>query len=421
MDEFNRAIEALDRPQSSLARVLPPLLWSRLAGPPAARAVWSAANAARGRLRDSENTDWWEFLRRPPLERLRPAYDVLLVSNALLPVRGGGTRSLLHLGAQLAASGLAVAAVCLGPAVARFQHRGIDVIWIVHEDDLADCIAAIPARRVLGQQAWALPAARAAQRLGRPFWFFLRSVEDLAGAAGDNLFDPPDLAAAIQARQGEDPAVAAATETVAAAERVIANSGFIAAVVQAAFGATADVVYPGIDPPEPWEQERSHLSRAVLAMAGTPKKGIQIIIQLAAMFPETPFLVCGVKSPQTSARRKFPPNLHWAGTLPPPAAYALAAAVLEPSQWAEPAGRVGAEALVRGLPLLASRAGGIPEIVHDDQFLVTDFANPAAWRRALRALRKANPAPVRARALELGARYLGMQTFPDRLLHALRD
>jgi glycosyltransferase involved in cell wall biosynthesis len=58
---------------------------------------------------------------------------------------------------------------------------------------------------------------------------------------------------------------------------------------------------------------------------------------------------------------------------------------LVPSQWHEPFGRVAAEAGILGVPVIASRAGGIPEAL--EQFgggvLVDDFRRTGAWTEAL--------------------------------------
>jgi glycosyltransferase involved in cell wall biosynthesis len=62
-----------------------------------------------------------------------------------------------------------------------------------------------------------------------------------------------------------------------------------------------------------------------------------------------------------------------------------AGAVLVPSQWPEPFGRVAFEGLAAGVPTLASATGGLPELVPPPQ-LVRDFRDPGAWAAALEAL-----------------------------------
>jgi glycosyltransferase involved in cell wall biosynthesis len=59
--------------------------------------------------------------------------------------------------------------------------------------------------------------------------------------------------------------------------------------------------------------------------------------------------------------------------------------VLVPSQWPEPFGRIAVEALANRVPVLASRAGGLGEIVGDGSMGIDDFASIDAWEDALRA------------------------------------
>jgi glycosyltransferase involved in cell wall biosynthesis len=62
-----------------------------------------------------------------------------------------------------------------------------------------------------------------------------------------------------------------------------------------------------------------------------------------------------------------------------------AALVLVPSLWDEPFGRVAWEALARGVPVLASAAGGMAEHV-PPELLVAPREDAAAWAAAIGAL-----------------------------------
>jgi glycosyltransferase involved in cell wall biosynthesis len=63
-------------------------------------------------------------------------------------------------------------------------------------------------------------------------------------------------------------------------------------------------------------------------------------------------------------------NLHWMANTPDPRDfYRLARLVLVPSLWQEALGRVVVEALINGIPVLASRSGGLPEALAGAGFL----------------------------------------------------
>ena len=60
--------------------------------------------------------------------------------------------------------------------------------------------------------------------------------------------------------------------------------------------------------------------------------------------------------------------------------------VLVPSQWAEPFGRIAVEAMASGIPTLASRTGGLAEIVGDSSLGVAAFRRVEAWQAQLGTL-----------------------------------
>ncbi len=388
-------------------------LIARLTGRPAQAVFWEAVEHNRRRLHDTEPPDLTPLLRLPELEELEEEYDVLFVSNAMLPVRGGGTRSFLHLARNLAALGLKVGVVCGGPAVRTFRFESIDFIWIVDEGDMREAIGRFRYRTMFCQQSWAPAAAKIAEDQGNECWYFLRSIEDVVPDS-EGVYEASALAAL--ARQSDRSAL------ILRADRVVANSRFVQAIVREAFDRECDVIYPGIEPPAPWELRRTNLACSILAMGGTQKKGIDIVIELASAFPDERFLVCGVKSmPAKYNQKNLPKNLRWLGQVDTSAAYTMGKLVLMPSLWPEPLGRVCPEALMRGIPVLASRVGGIPEVVMEPQFLVDDFTNARAWKDALGALLpKTGRSSIRQKALARGAAYQSMQALDPALSARLR-
>lgn len=92
--------------------------------------------------------------------------------------------------------------------------------------------------------------------------------------------------------------------------------------------------------------------------------------------------------------------------------YARIHALVVPSVWEEPAGLVLVEGALAGVPLVASRVGGIPEIVGDpDEALLVPPGDPAALAMALRRT-LTDPAEASARVVRARARAQGFRIGP---------
>ncbi|NTX34668.1 glycosyltransferase family 4 protein [Myxococcus sp. CA033] len=96
--------------------------------------------------------------------------------------------------------------------------------------------------------------------------------------------------------------------------------------------------------------------------------------------------------------------------------YAAMDVATMPSEWMEPFGRVSIEAQACGVPVLASRIGGLPETLREGETggLVPP-GDVAAWREAL--LNMADMAPARRRAMgEAGARFVRERFAAERIV-----
>ncbi len=209
-----------------------------------------------------------------------------------------------------------------------------------------------------------------------------------------------------------------ASDAVKAADAIAVNSEFVRRSLIQAFPEAAGrvwVVRPGVDI-ELFPSRRSPRgllirhearnklglgSRPVVFFAGRiiPRKGLHTLIRAMALVrrqvPEAVLMVAGRrKSFRTGKIKPYPARLahlasslkvpvKWLGFIPPGRIaqfYAAADLGACPSEKDEALGLINLEAMACGLPVVASRIGGIPEAVVDGEtgFLVDDYTNPEA-------------------------------------------
>jgi glycosyltransferase involved in cell wall biosynthesis len=122
----------------------------------------------------------------------------------------------------------------------------------------------------------------------------------------------------------------------------------------------------------------------------TPEKGIATLLSAADSVPEVQIRFYGDGPLRESMQASAPANVSihsWAGREQLAAVYREARCVVVPSIWNEPCPMVAIEAMSQGLPVVASRVGGLSSIVIDNEtgFLVTAGV-PAEIARCLRSL-----------------------------------
>jgi glycosyltransferase involved in cell wall biosynthesis len=228
----------------------------------------------------------------------------------------------------------------------------------------------------------------------------------------------------------EHPALA---RRLAAADLILGCSGFIVARIQQRFPALADrcrVLYNGIQPAGAGPESAAAPPRRRILYVGrwSPEKGLHLLLQsLPAVLeacPDADVEIIGApwiahpcftnpngSNPRLAGLRAYyrqpgrylpycrslvPPGfrdrIHFTGVRPHASMrqhYRDAAVLVCPSLWAEPFGMPVVEAMAAGRPVVASRTGGLPELVEHEKtgLLVEPGDGPALAGAVQRLLR----------------------------------
>ncbi len=166
------------------------------------------------------------------------------------------------------------------------------------------------------------------------------------------------------------------------ADRVIANSRFLARLLKRRFGVDAEVRYPAVDERAFREAVRTpgtHNSILFIG-GGNAMKGYDIVLRIAKRMPGERFLVVGPYSEETAKGNVT--RTPWRKDVIP--LYRRAKLVLVPSRWQETYGRVVIEAGLMGLPAVTSDRGGLPEANPAKELIVKEIDDVGEWVRKIR-------------------------------------
>jgi glycosyltransferase involved in cell wall biosynthesis len=167
---------------------------------------------------------------------------------------------------------------------------------------------------------------------------------------------------------------------------VLAVSEFVRGELALRFGRESHVLYPLVD----FDRYRTGLSGECVTMVNPiPVKGVEIALELAGRFPRQQFLFVegwGTDPPIVERIERLPNATYVRKQIDMRTVYARTRVLIVPSQWQEAFGRVVVEAQASGIPVIASRTGGLPEAVGAGGILIDDYASPARWLTALEGL-----------------------------------
>ena len=203
---------------------------------------------------------------------------------------------------------------------------------------------------------------------------------------------------------------------------LVASSGFLAGKVQRATDRRAEVVYP---PAELYFDTPGNPDGLVTMINPHPVKGLDTFIEIARRLPAVNFLLQESWKLDDAAldtlHRRLADlrNVRFAHRVSDMrSVYRQTRLLIAPSRWEEGFGMVALEAQSCGIPVIASRRGGLPEAVGDGGLLIDDYLNADAWVQAIDSVLN-DAAHYRAFA-ERARRHAASDTFaPDALARRL--
>jgi glycosyltransferase involved in cell wall biosynthesis len=184
----------------------------------------------------------------------------------------------------------------------------------------------------------------------------------------------------------DDREVAAALESPLV--KMVAVSHFVAALAADQLGFRPAVIYPPVRSQAcvPPDREPAH----VTFVNPIPMKGLEIAQRVAELLPHRRFVfaeawnIYGAQRAALDRALSGLPNVSFrARSVGLADLYGSTALLLVPSQCPEAFSRVVLEACANGIPVLASRLGGVPEAMGNSGILIEASASPQRWAQAV--------------------------------------
>ena len=278
---------------------------------------------------------------------------VLLTSNASYdPPRGGSTRSNLIWLLHLARAGHSCRVVSAGPDARTMDPSGIEIVSV---DQLSRRTSVLSDHIREFQPDWVLVSSEDLSHV------LLREAHHTAPTRLVYLAHTPQWYPFGPASWHSD---AQATAIVRNAAGVVAISHAMAAYITQYCGATAAVIHPPMYGAPPYPRYGSFDEGYVLMVNPCVVKGISIFLALAERFPDAPFAALtgwGTTRNDRDAMSRLP-NITVLETVPGiDDVLSRTRLLLMPSLWLEGFGLIAMEAMLRGLPVIASDSGGLVE------------------------------------------------------------
>ena len=288
---------------------------------------------------------------------------VLLTSNASYdPPKGGSTRSNLVWLRSLTGAGHACRVVCAGDAdAATVEDSGIDIRSV---RDLTRRASVVSDHIREFQPDWVLVSSEDLSHV------LLREVNNAAATRLVYLAHTPQWYPFGPASWHPD---AQATAIVKNAAGVVAISQAMAAYIREFCNTNPIVIHPPMYGTPPYPRFGSFGQGYVLMINPCVVKGITIFLRLAEMFPEVEFAGLtgwGTTRADREAMARLP-NVRVLESVPSiDDVLAKSRLLLMPSLWLEGFGLIAMEAMLRGVPVIASDSGGLVEAKAGTGFVI---------------------------------------------------
>jgi len=288
---------------------------------------------------------------------------ILLTSNAsYAPPRGGSTRSNLMWLRHLAAKGHACRVVSAAVAAdAESVHNAIRIRSVKDLPRRASVLHAeirefAPDFVLVSSEDLSHVLLRDASRCAPGRIVYLAHTPQFF-PFGPESWNPDSKASAI----------------VKQSRAIVAIGAHMAGYIRQHLGAEASVIHPPIYGRPPYPKFGDFANGWLLMINPCAVKGISIFLDLARRFPQLPFAALTGWGTTSDDRRALAalPNIRVLDTVPNiDDVLAQSRMLLMPSLWYEGFGLIVMEAMLRGLPVIASDSGGLVEAKSGTGFVV---------------------------------------------------
>jgi glycosyltransferase involved in cell wall biosynthesis len=260
------------------------------------------------------------------------------------------------------------------PASLLGRRRGVRIEYVDGPDGIERRLDIEAPELVVTQGDWALFVEEWCGRARIPFVLRIQSYELLC--LRPTLIDLCRMDSDACQCSAEE--MHARRRVLSRARLILADSEFVAEEARRWSGEEPEVFYELVDPARCRPHNRLRWGTIVMNQADY-HKGFLVFRTLARMLPAERFACVGYGGLSTRNLA----NLFRLGSVPPRILYSIADIVLVPSLWPEPFGRTALEAFTAGIPVIASRRGGLPEFAEGSALLIDNPAEPQDWRDAI--------------------------------------